>query len=198
MVRGLFRRDEQETVLGVLEKSVVFLTPANIEQVLLGCTWPHSAWDLANLYLGSMDAPLLGPDAPQIVGLSEETTCYVSLAYFADADPFADFMVHEAAHIFHNCKRHTIGLAETRTREWLLDIRYQKRETFAYACEAYARILERAPRLRDRSALAKEFATKVRVSAAGVDAGELGDSLAAACMARNGWKVILGRCSSEN
>ena len=61
---------------------MVFLTPANIEQVLLGCTWPHSAWDLANLYLGSMGAPLLGPDAPKIVGLSEETTCYVSLAYF--------------------------------------------------------------------------------------------------------------------
>ena len=75
MVRGLFRRDEQEPVLAVLEKSLVFLTATNIERVLRGCTWPHSAWDLANLYLGSMGAPLLGPDAPKIVGLSEETTC---------------------------------------------------------------------------------------------------------------------------
>jgi hypothetical protein len=75
---------------------------------------------------------------------------------------------------------------------------YQKRETFAYACEAYARILERAPRLRDRSALAKDFATKVRVSAEGVDAGELNVILAAACAARNGWKVILSRCSPES
>ena len=75
MVRGLFRRDEHEAVLAVLEKSVVFLTPANIEQVLLGCSWLHTAWDLANLYLGSMDAPLLRPEAPKIVGLSEETTC---------------------------------------------------------------------------------------------------------------------------
>jgi hypothetical protein len=47
-----------------------------------------------------MGAPLLGPDAPKIVGLTEETTCYVSLAYFREGDPFADFVVHEAAHIF--------------------------------------------------------------------------------------------------
>jgi hypothetical protein len=198
MVRGLFRRDEQEAVLAVLEKSVVFLSPANIEQELLGCTWPHSAWDLANLYLGSMSAPLLGPDAPKIVGLSEETTCYVSLAYFADADPFADFVVHEVAHIFHNCKRRTIGLAETRTREWLLDIKYQKRETFAYACEAYARILERAPKLRDRPAMAAEYASMARVSDERVDPVEVSDILAAAYVARNGWKVILGRCGPES
>jgi len=198
MVRGLFRRDEQETVLAVLEKSVVFLTPVNIEQVLLGSTWLHSAWDLANLYLGSMNAPLLGPEAPQIVGLSEETTCYVSLAYFAECDPFADFVVHEAAHIFHNCKRRTIGLVETRRREWLLDIKYQKRETFAYACEGYARILERAPKLRDRSALAAEYASKVRVSDERVDPAEVSNILAAACAARNGFKVILAKCSPES
>ena len=53
-------------------------------------------------------------------------------------------------------------------------------------------------RMRDRPALAREFATKVRVSAEGVDAAELNDILAAACVARNGWKVILGRCSPEN
>jgi hypothetical protein len=35
-----------------------------------------------------------------------------------------------------------IGLPETRTREWLLPIDFRKRETFGYACEAYARIVE--------------------------------------------------------
>jgi len=198
MVRGLFRRDEQETVLAVLEKSVVFLAPANIEQVLLGCTWPGTAWTLANLYLGSIKAPLLGPDAERLVGLSESTTCYVSLAYFAKGDRFADFVVHEAAHIFHNCKRRTIGLAETRTREWLLEIKYQKRETFAYACEAYSRVLEQAPRLGDRPALAAEYASKARISDERVDTAEIGDILAAACAARNGWKVILGSCASAS
>jgi hypothetical protein len=34
MVRGLFPRVEQETVLAVLERSTVFLTSANLEEVL--------------------------------------------------------------------------------------------------------------------------------------------------------------------
>ncbi len=35
-----------------------------------------------------------------------------------------------------------MGPPETHQREWLLDIDFRKRETFAYACEAYSRILE--------------------------------------------------------
>ena len=60
---------------------------------------------------------VLSESAPQILGLSEETTCYVSPEYFAESDPFADFIVHEAAHIFHNCKRGTVGLRQTRTKD---------------------------------------------------------------------------------
>jgi hypothetical protein len=55
------------------------------------------------------------------------------LDYFRHEDPFADFVVHEIAHIFHNCKRRAAGLPETRMRDWLLDIDFRKRETFAYA-----------------------------------------------------------------
>jgi hypothetical protein len=79
----------------------------------------------------------------------------------------------------------------------LLDIQYQKRETFAYACEAHARILERAPKLQDRPGLAVEYASKVRVSAASVDPVEVNSILADACAAKNGWKIILGRCAPE-
>jgi hypothetical protein len=122
MVRGLFPRAEQDVALATLEKSVAFLTSTNIEPLLLERGFDSSAWTLANLYLASVGAELLGADAPRIVGLSEETVCYVSPAYFAQDDPFADFIVHEAAHIFHNCKRATVGLRETRTKEWLLDI----------------------------------------------------------------------------
>ena len=106
-------------------------------------------------------------------------------------------MVHEAAHLLHNCKRRTIGLAETKRREWLLDIEYRKRETFAYACEAYARILECAPKLQDLLGLAVEYASKVRVSGERVDPVEVNSILADACAARNGGKVILGRCAPE-
>jgi hypothetical protein len=113
MVRGLFPRVEQDVVLATLEKSVVYVTSETIELLLMNHNYDSTAWNLANLYLGCMGADLLGEEAPRIVGLSESTTCYVSPAYFAEVDPFADLVVHEAAHIFHNCKRHRIGLRAT-------------------------------------------------------------------------------------
>ena len=85
-----------------------------------------------------------------VVGMSEETTCYVSLAHFAEEDEFADYVVHEAAHVFHNTKRRTAGLPETRRRQWLLPIAFEKRETFAFACERYSRILKLGKRPADR------------------------------------------------
>lgn len=197
MVRGLFPKIEQDAVLAMLEKSVVFLTPDNIASVLTDCTWPHTAWHLANIYLDNIDANLLGEEAEHLVGLSEETTCFVSPSYFLPSDPFADFIVHEASHIFHSCKRPTVGLPETRTREWLLDIAYPKRETFAYSCEAYARILELAPTFSARADLAAEYASKVRIREGRVDAAEVADILVAAASARSGWKVILARCAPE-
>lgn len=195
MVRGLFPRVEQDQVLATLEKSVVFLTSVNIEPLLLEHGYDSSAWTLANLYLASLGAELLGDDAPRLVGLSEETTCYVSPDYFAEDDPFADFIVHEAAHIFHNCKRATVGLRETRTKEWLLDIEYRKRETFAYSCEAYARVLERAKSPSERRALAADYGSTVRISEERVDPAEVAGIVAEAAAARNGWKVILARCA---
>jgi hypothetical protein len=138
---------------------------------------------------------LLGEDAPHLVGLSEEAACYVSPEYFAEDDPFADFIVHEAAHIFHNCKRATIGLRQTRTRVWLLDIEYRKRETFAYSCEAYARVLQRGKNPTERRALAEEFGCAARISEERVDTAEVASIVRGAVAARNGWKVILARCA---
>ncbi len=195
MVRGLFSRAEQDVVLATLEKSVVYVTSETIEPILLQHDYDSSAWDLANLYLGSLGAELLGENAPRIVGLSESTTCYVSPDYFAEGDPFADFIVHEAAHIFHNCKRHRLGLRETRTKEWLLDIEYRQRETFAYSCEAYACVLARAKTPAERRALAADYGSTVRISEERVDPAEVASIVAEAASARNGWKVILGRCA---
>jgi hypothetical protein len=182
MVRGLFPRAEQDTVLATIERSVVFLTRANIEALLFAQSFDGSAWTIANLYLASLGAELLGEDAPNLVGLSEETTCW-------------DFIVHEVAHIFHNCKRATIGLPETRTRVWLLDIEYWKRETFAYSCEAYARVLERGKNPTQRLALAEEYCRVVRISDERVDSGEVTNIVREAAAARNGWKIILARCA---
>ena len=198
MVRGLFPRAGQDVVLATLEQSVVFLTSANIELILLEHPFNGSAWMLANLYLASFGAELLGKDAPRLVGLSEETTCYVTPEYFAEGDAFSDFIVHEAAHIFHNCKRASIGLHQTRRKEWLLDIEYRKRETFAYSCEAYARMLERGKSPAERRALAKEYSRTVSISDERVDAAEVASIVQAAAEARNGWKVILARCAPPN
>lgn len=195
MVRGLFPRAEQVAVLARLEQSVVFTTSANIEEILHACSFDSTAWTLANLYLTSFGAELLGKDAPCLVGLSEETTCYVSPEYFAENAPFADFIVHEVAHIFHNCKRVTIGLRETRTKEWLLEIEYRKRETFAYACEAYACVLRGGKRPSERRALAEEYSRLVSISEERVDPAEVADIVREAAAASNGWKVILARCS---
>lgn len=125
MVRGLFPTAESDIVMALLENSVVFLTPENIGDILHKVEFSSTAWDLANLYLSTAGAELLGQKARTIVGLSEETTCYISVDYFHQQDKFADFLVHEAAHVFHNCKRAPIGLKETRTREFLLNVEYR-------------------------------------------------------------------------
>lgn len=198
MVHGLFPQIEREAVLATLEKSVVFLTNESIERVLLGQSWLRTAWDLANLFLGSMDAELLGPDSPRIPGMSQETTCYVSAEYFSERGKMEDFVIHEAAHIFHNCKRRTVGLPETRTKEWLLHLEFMKRETFAYSSEAYGWIVEHASSRAERIASAEDFAKHgSKVNDETVEPEELADIVREACAARNGWKVILGRCSPE-
>ncbi len=195
MVCGLFPKREQDAVLALLEKSVVFLTPDNVERVIAEQSFPRNAWDLANMYLLSVDAEPLSPDAPAIVGSSVDTTCYVSAEYFSEDDPFADFVVHEVAHIFHNCKRKTIGLAHTRNREWLLHIDFQKRETFAYCCEAYSRLVEGGDGLAQRRGRFERLKIGVAPQDRRVDADEYFSILAEAVKARNGWKRILVRCA---
>jgi hypothetical protein len=195
MVRGLFPRREQEAVLRLLERSVVFMMPSNIAAILGGQRWLDTAWSLANLYLRSIGAELLSPDAPLIVGLSAEATCYVSAEYFTREGRFADFVMHEAAHVFHNCKRGTVGFPETRSREWLLDIEFRKRETFAYACEVYSRLLELAGLREDRLSLLQELEAEGLPGDASVSQEELAAILRSAVEARNGWSTILAACS---
>jgi hypothetical protein len=195
MVRGLFPAKEQPVLLDLFEQSLVFVTHDNIEGLLREIQYLFTAWQIANLYLGSLHLPGLDGQPVELVGLSEATTFYVSMAYFRDGDPFADWVVHEAAHVFHNWKRSRAGLPHTRTREFLLEIAFAKREVFAYACEAYARILERAQSPADRRRLHAEYAQKWAPEAEGLDQAELVEVLAEAVGARSGWKRILRRCS---
>ena len=94
-----------------------------------------------------------------------------------------------------NCKRGTVGLPHTRRREWLLDIAFGKRETFAYACEAYARIVELGETRAARLALVEELAAGSRPPDERVEDDEYVDILREAAAARNGWRHILARCA---
>lgn len=197
MVRGLFSRAEQDRVLDLVAPTVVFVTPANIERVLReGTSWLSTAWKLANLYLESRGAELLAPDALRLLGMAEDATCFVSTEYFTQDDPFADFVVHEVAHHFHNWKRHRVGLSHTRRRQHLLEIAYPKRETFAYACEAYSCIARDARRPADRIALAEAFGRRFHPNEDRVDRQEVASLVREAAARRNGWKVILAHCAA--
>lgn len=111
----------------------------------------------------------------------------MSLDYFTETNRVADFIVREEAHVFHNCKRLTVGLLEAQRREWLLEIAFQKRETFAYGCEAFSRVVALCPKIKDRPAMIEQYAQTFTPSDA------LIDLLRAAVQARNGWKIILAR-----
>jgi hypothetical protein len=196
MVRGLFPRAEQDHVLGLLEKSVVFVSPRNVEQLIREQSFGHSAWTVANLFLLYVGAELLSDEAPRIVGFSEATTCFVSPEYLSGRGAFEDFIVHEAAHVFHNWKRRYAGLPHTRRKEWLLEIEFRKRETFAYSCEVYSRILEQGRTPKERTALLEQY----RLAPFGPEHVEVGtnehlDILNEAVRVRNGWKRILARCA---
>jgi len=194
MVRGFFPARERQILLDLFDGSLVFVSHDNIEQILSETQWLHSAWQIANLYLGSLDLPGLNKQPVHFVGLSENTTFFVSMAYFEDANPFADWVVHEAAHVLHNWKRDRVGLTSTRTREFLLPIAYAKRELFAYACEAYAMIVENAKGPAGRRRLHAEYARSWMTDDDRLDRGELVAVVAEAVDARNGWKRILQRC----
>ena len=195
MVRGLFPATEQEIVLTRLRTSVVLITHANIDALLQSLTWDRTAWVIANMYLRSLGLKTLGDDDSTPVGMSEETSCYVTSECLVETDPFADFVVHEAAHIFHNCKRRTLGLPQTRTREWLLDIDFRKRETFAYSCEAYSRVVDGAVDRRERLRRAEAFAQGHHFPVHAADMPEVIDIVRGAAASRSGWKLILARCT---
>ena len=103
-------------------------------------------------------------------------------------------VVHEAAHVFHNCKRATIGLRTIRGREWLLEIDYRKRELFAYACEAYGCIAALGRTPTSQKALLAEIEADWIPPDDRVDVNEYLATLHEAVCARNGWKRILERC----
>lgn len=103
-------------------------------------------------------------------------------------DPYSDVVVHEAAHLLHYLKPRNFGLHVRRHQERFVDIEFSHRELFAYACEAYSRVVHHGER-RVRIA----FAEKMADAAFSFPSGQLEDVAAlvlSAARARNGWRVI--------
>jgi hypothetical protein len=197
MAAGFFPAVEREAVRQVLEQSVIFLTANNIHELIASSRWLRTAWRIANMYIDSIDAETLAKNEEfQPVGLGEETASYVSLKYFSEDDPFADYVVHEMAHLFHNWKRAPIGLKETRNREFLLNIAFAKREIFAFACEAYSRILELGKSPSQRRRLFERFSSESTMPI-GENKNELLQIVGTAVETRNGWRKILEMCSDK-
>ena len=194
MVHGLFPANERSLLMDMFSRSVVFLSPTNIVSILRETSFASTAWKLANLYLLSCDAEMLSENAPEIVGFSEGTTCYVSMEYFRGGNRLDDFVVHEAAHVFHNCSREMVGLPKIRGRDRLLEVAYRQRELFAYACEAYSRILALGSTRAARRALLAELQSCSGPPDDRVDINEYLATLHAAVESRNGWKQIHDKC----
>jgi hypothetical protein len=89
-------------------------------------------------------------------------------------------------------------LPQTRAREWLLDIDFHARETFAYSCEAYSRVIDGAADRRERLHRAEAFAQGHRFPADAVDMPQVIDIVRAAAASRSGWKLILARCAQRH
>lgn len=197
MIHGLFPADERDHMLDVVTRSVVFLTHDIVHELIANTSWPNTAWNVARIWLDSIDAPPLSDEATGLLGLSEGTQCLVSLRYFQDieADPFADYVVHEVAHLFHNNKRRYVDLPAKGRREWILDIEFRKRELFAHACEFYSHIAAAAKDRRGRERLVEDLAPRAGGFSDQVDPDELIDVLREAAGARNGWRRILRRCA---
>jgi hypothetical protein len=98
--------------------------------------------------------------------------------------------------------RRTAAIADSALRAFMPAIakneidRYQ-RETFAYACEAYSRLLElgRTPSI--CKSLLLELTGADAPPEDRVKRDEYVDILTEAASARNGWKRILARCAPE-
>jgi len=70
MVRGLFPAKERQIMLTLFEEALVFVTRDNIEGILLETPYLFTAWQIANLYLGSFGLPGLDDRPARLVGLA--------------------------------------------------------------------------------------------------------------------------------
>jgi hypothetical protein len=189
MVTGLVQEDWQEVATRELVSRTFVLNfrgaKAALEVELPSCDM-ESAWRILWALYGDYG---LRPDHIEMTcdGLAGD---YAHVRWFAyeTKDPYSDVVVHEAAHLLHYLKPRNFGLHVRRHQERFVDIDFNQRELFAYACEAYSRLVLHGPRKARVS-----FAEKMQDEAFSFPRGEIKEVAALvmdAARARNGWRVI--------
>ena len=189
MVKGLVQEDWQEVALRELVSRTFVLNlrgaEAAMDVELPSCDM-ESPWRILWALYGDYG---LKPDDIEMVcdGLAGDFAHVRWLAYETQ-DPYSDVVVHETAHLLHYLKPQNFGLNVRRHQERFVDIEFRHRELFAYACEAYARVVlhgERKARI--------AFAEKMQDGSFSFPRGQIEEVAALvleAARARSGWRVI--------
>lgn len=189
MVTGLVQSDWQDVAIRELAERTFVLNfqgaKAAMEVELRACDM-ESPWRILWGLYGDFG---LKPDDIVMTcdGLAGDFA-HVRWSAYQTKDPYSDVVVHEAAHLLHYLKPRNFGLHVRRHQERFVDIEFRHRELFAYACEAYARVVHHGER-RFRIA----FAEKMADAAFSFPRGQLEEVVAlvlSATRARNGWRLI--------
>lgn len=189
MIRGVLIAEWQDVAMRVLIPRIFVLNYPGarmaFEAEIKSCTL-HSAWQVLWAFAADFG---LKPDG--IAVNFEGTACeyaHVRLSSFESEDAYSDVVVHETAHLLHYLKPQHHGLTVRRGQERFVDVEFKHREQFAYACEAYSRVVQRGDR-KSRVRFVEgmvENAFSFPVDSVESIAGLVAD----AARSRNGWRVI--------
>ena len=191
MIKGIVQPDWQAVALRELTLRIFVLNFQGAKAALeaeLSTGWLSDAWQV--LWICFEDHGLKPPAGTETEcdGLSAGQFAHVRWSSYATKDPYSDVVVHEAAHLLHYLKPEHYGLHIRRGQERFVDVEFKHRELFAYACEAYSRVVlqgERKSRIAFAGKMSEDafsFPKECRVPVA--------DLVLAAAHARNGWRVI--------
>ena len=189
MVAGLVQRDWQEVALREATTRTFVLNFQGAKAAMdaeLSTCFLGSAWRILWALFGDHG---LKPDDVEMEcdGLAGDFA-HVRWSAYEATDPYSDVVVHEAAHLLHYLKPLHYGLLVRRGQERFVDVEFCHRELFAFACEAYSRVVLHGER---RSRLS--FAEKMFEGAFSFPRGhieEVASLVLSAARARNGWRVI--------
>jgi len=189
MVKGLVQKDWQEVALRELVSRTFVLNfrgaKAAMDVELPSCDM-ESPWRILWALYG--DFGLKPGDIKMSCDGLAGDFAHVRWSAYETKDPYSDVVVHEAAHLLHYLKPRNFGLHVRRHQERFVDIEFRHRELFAFACEAYSRVILQGPR---RSRIA--FAEKMQEGAFSFPRGQteqVASLVRNAARARNGWRVI--------